>query len=256
MPDNSFACVFHLDGKVAVGGTADEVVVAHGPVAVKAETPDVNGEDITRHRGLDEEGASLGVAAHNALLAVEVVATSVDGGGVDGVAGVDGEDGLVEGGELAIEDGRSEVVTLGWGRRAGRTLGGGEGEAGGFGGRDAIGLDDLALEGVIDDGAFDLLDAAVSVFGEEVESGAIGDALERITAEFAGELVALLDEVEAVVGRRAVVVEDGGPVAGESGLRVACLRLCEWCQKSKSQAKGNAVSHEASSMRGYTKNPG
>ena len=115
MPDDGFAGVLHLDGEIAVGGAADEVVVAHGPVAVEAKAIDVDDEDVAGHGGLDEEGASLWVAAHDALLAVEVVASGVDGGGVDGVAGVDGEDGLVEGGELAVEDGGGEVVAFGCG---------------------------------------------------------------------------------------------------------------------------------------------
>ena len=127
MPDDGFACVFHFDGEIAVGGAADEVVVAHGPVAVEAETVDVDDEDVAGHGGLDEEGASLWIAAHDALLAVEVVASGVDGGGVDGVAGIDGEDGLVEGRELAVEDSGGELVAFGCGGGALWTLGGCEG---------------------------------------------------------------------------------------------------------------------------------
>lgn len=256
MPDDGLAGVFHFDGEVAVGGTADEVVVAHGPVAVEAKAIDVDDEDVAGHGGLDEEGAGLWIAAHDTLLAVVVVASGVDGGGVDGVAGVDGEDGFVEWRELAVEDGGGEVVALGRGGGAWWPLGGDEGVGGGMGGCGAVGLDDFALQNVVDDGAFDLLGAAVGVFGEEVEGGAVDCAFEWVATEFAGELVALLGEVEAEAGGSAVVVDGGGPVAGERGLGAACLRMCEWCEESKRQAKGKAVSHEVSSMRGYTKIPG
>ena len=98
-----------------------------------------------------------------------------------------------------------------------------EGVGSGLGGRGAVGFDDLALEGVVDDGAFDLRGAAFVVFGGEVKGGAVDFALERIAAEFAGEFVALLSEVEAEVSVGAVVVDAGGPVAGEGGLGVCGL---------------------------------
>ena len=76
------------------------------------EAVDVDHEGIAGHGGLDVEGAGLGVAAGGSPDAVGVVASSVDGSGVDGVAGVDGEDGFIERGVGAVEDGGGELVAL------------------------------------------------------------------------------------------------------------------------------------------------
>jgi hypothetical protein len=87
----------------------------------------VHDEGVSGHGGLDVEGAGLGVASGDALDVALVVAAGVDGGGVDGIAGVDGEDGFIQRGELPVEDGGSKLVALGRRGGAGWGEGGGEG---------------------------------------------------------------------------------------------------------------------------------
>ncbi len=79
------------------------------------EVDEVDDERVSGLRTLDVEGAGLGIAAEDAPAAVLVGASGVDGGGVNGVAGIDGEDWLIEGRELAVEDSGVEVVALGRG---------------------------------------------------------------------------------------------------------------------------------------------
>src|SRR6202012_470629 len=108
MPADAFAVVFHLDGEIAVHRALVEAVIASGPVAIEDEFFNVDDEDVAGHGAGDKERACLRIAAERALDAVEVVAAGVDGGGVDDVSGVDGEDGFVERGDLAVEDGGGE----------------------------------------------------------------------------------------------------------------------------------------------------
>ena len=83
-------------------------------------------EGVAGHGSLDVEGAGFGVASGGAADAVFVYAAGVDGCGVDGVAGVDGEDGFIKRGELAVEDGGGELVVLGRGVLERGDRGGGE----------------------------------------------------------------------------------------------------------------------------------
>ena len=86
---------------------------------------------------------------------------------MDGVAGVDGEDGFVEGGVGAVEDGGGELVALRCGGGASGCEGGGDlvGLPWGFG----EGLDDGGGDGSVGDGAGDVGGEALVVFGEEVD---------------------------------------------------------------------------------------
>src|SRR6185312_13077549 len=58
------------------------------------------------------KGPGFRVAADNTGDAMFILSAGIDGGGVDGVAGRDPEDGLVERGELTIEGRRCELVAL------------------------------------------------------------------------------------------------------------------------------------------------
>src|SRR5277367_6377424 len=104
MPADGFAGVFHFDGETGAEHAADEVVVADGVIAVEFEVDEVDDERVSGLRTLDVEGPGLGIAAEDAPDAFLVGAAGVDGGGVDGVAGIDGEDWLVERRELTVED--------------------------------------------------------------------------------------------------------------------------------------------------------
>ena len=115
MPADGLAGVFHFDGETGAECAADEVVVADGVVAVELEVVEVDDERVSGLCTLDVEGAGFGIAAHHATDAFLVGAAGVDGGRVDGVAGIDSEDWLVEGRELAVEDSGGEVVALGRG---------------------------------------------------------------------------------------------------------------------------------------------
>src|SRR5450755_447725 len=70
--------------------------------------------------GLDIERPGFGIAAEHAYHAFFIGAASIDRGGVNGVAGRNGENRFVCSRELAIEDGGNEIVALG--SRAGWAL--------------------------------------------------------------------------------------------------------------------------------------
>jgi hypothetical protein len=207
MPADSFAVVFHLDGEIAVHRSFVEAIVADGPIAVEGEFFDVHDENVAGHGAGDEERTCLRVAADRAIDALEVFAAGVDGGGVDGVSGFDGKDGFVERGDLAVEDGRGELVAL---RR--RVLDRGSGCCGELDGERVgfvvnVGLDVGGFDGAIGDGAGDLVGIVLLVLGGEVEGGAVESAREFIAAVGCGEFVAGLLDVETVVERGAEVVD-------------------------------------------------
>ena len=92
MPADGFAVVAGLDGEVGREGGLDDGIVAAGVVAVEAEAVEMDDEGVAGHGSLNVEGAGFGVASGGAADAVFVYAAGVDGCGLDGVAGVDGED--------------------------------------------------------------------------------------------------------------------------------------------------------------------
>ncbi len=218
MPADRLAVVLELDGDVVVRGAVDEPVVADGVVAVELEMDEVDDERVAGLGALNVEGPGFGVTALDALDAVHVGAARVYGGGVDGVAGRDGQDRLVERRELAVVDGRGEFVTL---RRAvfeHRRGCRGEGVlqrmrlVGGVG-FDGCAGDDSVLDGRVDVGG----DTAITG-GQQMEAGSVDLAVELVAGIGAGELVAFLLQLHREIGRRPEDVGGHDPFAGKAGL--------------------------------------
>jgi len=103
MPADGLAILAGHDGERRVERALDEVVVGDGVVAVDLEVNDVDDERVAGHGGLDVEGPGLGIASTDAPDAVLIRASGVDGGGVDGVAGRDRQDGRIQGRVLAVK---------------------------------------------------------------------------------------------------------------------------------------------------------
>src|ERR1700733_15746754 len=112
MPADGLAGVFHFDGEAGAEYAADEVVVADGVVAIEFEANEMDDERVSGLRALNIEGAGFWISAEDAPYAFFVSAPGVDGGGVDGVAWVDGEHRFIERRELAVEDRGCEVMAL------------------------------------------------------------------------------------------------------------------------------------------------
>src|SRR5262249_8007911 len=116
MPANDFPAVLHFYREVAIEGAFDDRVVTHRPIAIQAQTDQVDDKRIARNCRLDVEGSSFGITTHDARNALFVDAAGVNGGRVDRVAGIYRKNGWISCRELAIENGRREVVRLGRGR--------------------------------------------------------------------------------------------------------------------------------------------
>ena len=217
MPADAFADIFHLDGQTAVEGALVHAVVADGPVAVEGELLDVDDEDVAGHGSGDEKGAGLRVAAEGALGAAEVVAAGVNCRGVDGVSGVDREDGFVECGDLTVEDGWGELVALRRGVGERRDEDGCDFGGDGVGFVVGVGLCIGGLEGAVGDGAGNFVGVVLLVLGEEMDGVALEGAFKLVAAVGAGEFVAGLLEGDAVVERGAEVVGGDKPAASEGG---------------------------------------
>jgi hypothetical protein len=192
-------------------------------------------------RTLDEEGTGFGIAAHHATDAFLIGAAGVDGGGVNGVAGIDGEDWLIEGRELAVEDSGGEVVALGRGVLERRRKDGGEGVVFRVRRIADVYFGVIACEGAVLERSLYGVRAAFVVFGDEVDLIAGDCAFEFVAVEVAGELVALLVEGEASVDGSAEDVGSNDPVAGERPVLGGCCKCGE-----REERGGCDADHEAS----------
>ncbi len=193
----------------------DEIVVADGVVAVELEMNEVDDESVSGLRALNVEGTRLGVAAEDAPDALLVGAAGIDGGGVDGVAWVDGEDGLVERRELAVEDGGSKVVALRRGVLERGSEDRGKGVVFRMRGIAGVNLGVIAGEGAVLERGLHGVGAAFVVFGDEVDLVPGNGSFELVAVEVAGEFVALLVEGDAGVDGGAEEFGCNDPVAGE-----------------------------------------
>ena len=241
MPADGLASVFHFDGKAGADYAADEIVVADGVVAVELEMNEVDDESVSGLRALNVEGTRLGVAAEDAPDAFLVGAACVDGGGVDGVAWVDGEDRLVERRELAVEDGGSKVVPLRRGVLERRSKDSGEGVVFRMGGIAGVNLGVFAGEGVVLERGLYGVGAAVVVFGDEVDLVPGDGSFDLVAVEVAGEFVTLLVEGDAGVDGGAEEFGCDDPVAGELLVLGGCCKGGE-----REERCGCDADHEAS----------
>ena len=188
----------------------------------------MDNEGVTCRRAVHIERSSLRIAAQGARCAGRIVAASVHGPGVNGVTGVNGQHGLVRGGELAAEDGGRELVRLRQSRGCDNHSGAyrREGVRRWAIDRGILSPDKRARDAVARDRGGHVFIAALWVLCAKPELAVFDRSLQLVAAEFACHVIALLVERQIPVGRRAEGVDVRGPLTGQVGL-LGCDRCRE-----------------------------
>src|SRR5437899_3082729 len=231
MPAHVYKQVFDLDREIVVHSSTDNAVIADGVIAVQPDASEVDHQRVARRSGLNVKRTGFRMAAQHAGHTFLVSAAGIYRGGVDGIAGPDRQHRLVERRELAVKGGRNKLVTL---RRTGAAR---RHKLGGKQMRDrmrevvTVDEDRGARHRVALKGSLHLFTAPTVVFGKEMEGIAVHRAFQLVAAELAGELVALLLQVEPEEKVGTVKVGADYPFAGEIGL------LCEHQHWDKQQEK-------------------